>query len=89
MNRNNFPKQLAAQTILRAINNYFKTDAATAAAAAAAATTATGTTAAAGESGSSTSGKSSLTQVYFVLYDTESVNLYKSELGKLDITAKN
>lgn len=50
-----FPKQTAAQIILRAINNYFV----------------------------SVMG-SSIKQVYFVLYDTESVAIYTSELGKLD-----
>ena len=29
--------------------------------------------------------KSSIKQVFFVLYDTESVNVYTSELGKLDV----
>ena len=54
---NGFPKQLAAQTILRAINAYFK----------------------------ALPTKASLEQVYFVLYDAESVGIYTSELGKLDI----
>lgn len=55
--RNGFPKQVAAQTILRAINAYFK----------------------------SLASKSNLEQVYFVLYDPESVAIYTSELGKLEI----
>lgn len=50
-----FPKQTAAQIILRAINNYFV----------------------------SVMG-SSIKQVYFVLYDAESVGIYTSELAKLD-----
>ncbi|CAF0711562.1 unnamed protein product [Brachionus calyciflorus] len=48
---NGFPKQVAAQTILRAINNHFK-------------------------SLDATKSKSSLEQVIFVLFDTESVNVY-------------
>jgi len=50
-----FPKQTAAQTVLRAINNYFKSVM-----------------------------TSALRQVYFVLYDMDSINVYTSELGKLD-----
>lgn len=50
-----FPKQTAAQIILRAINNYFV----------------------------SVMG-SSIKQVYFCLYDSESVAIYTSELAKLD-----
>lgn len=50
-----FPKQTAAQIILRSISNYF-----------------------------TTCMTSSLKQVYFVLYDSESVAVYTSELGKLD-----
>ena len=50
-----FPKQTAAQIILRAINNYFVTVMG-----------------------------SSIKQVYFVLFDTESVGIYTSELAKLD-----
>ena len=50
-----FPKQTAAQIILRAINNYFVTVM-----------------------------SSSLKQIYFVLYDMESIGIYTSELAKLD-----
>ncbi|XP_052688123.1 core histone macro-H2A.1-like isoform X1 [Crassostrea angulata] len=50
-----FPKQTAAQIILRSISNYFVTCM-----------------------------TSSLKQVYFVLFDPESVAVYTSELGKLD-----
>ncbi|RNA39158.1 core histone macro- isoform X2 [Brachionus plicatilis] len=57
---NGFPKQVAAQTILRAINEHFK-------------------------SIESNKTKSTVDQVIFVLYDTESVNIYTSELGKLSI----
>ena len=53
--RAGFPKQTAAQIILRAINNYFVTVMG-----------------------------SSIKQVYFVLFDTESVGIYTSELAKLD-----
>ena len=53
--RNNFPKQLAAQTILKAISNYFVTVMA-----------------------------SSLKQIYFVLYDMESIGIYTIELARLD-----
>lgn len=55
---------MAAQTILRAINGYFK------------ALEAAGTTA-----------NSTVQQVYFVLYDAESVGIYTSELGKLDVNS--
>ena len=50
-----FPKQTAAQTILKAINEYFVKVMA-----------------------------SSIKQVYFVLYDMESIGIYTSELAKLD-----
>ncbi|KAL4239340.1 Core histone macro-H2A.1 [Mactra antiquata] len=50
-----FPKQTAAQIILRAISNYF-----------------------------SSSMASSIKQVYFVLYDVESVSVYTTELQRLD-----
>jgi len=50
-----FPKQTAAQTVLRAINGYFKSVM-----------------------------TSSLRQIYFVLYDAESIGIYTSELAKLD-----
>ncbi|KAL3876339.1 hypothetical protein ACJMK2_034200 [Sinanodonta woodiana] len=50
-----FPKQTAAQIILRAISNYFVTVM-----------------------------SSSLKQVYFVLFDMESISIYTSELAKLD-----
>ncbi|XP_064398914.1 core histone macro-H2A.1-like [Halichondria panicea] len=53
---NNFPKQTAAQTILRTIKDYF-----------------TGAV------------SSQITQVYFVLYDMESIGVYTLELSKLDI----
>lgn len=53
--RAGFPKQTAAQIILRAINNYFVTVM-----------------------------SSSLKQIYFVLYDMESIGVYTSELAKLD-----
>ena len=56
--RNGYPKQLAAETILRSIKKYFNEN----------------------------KGPHSLTQVMFVLYDTESVNVYLSELGKLDVS---
>ena len=49
-----WPKQLAAETVLRSIKRYFQTVMA-----------------------------SSIRQVYFVLYDKESVDIYTSELGKL------
>nr|ARC95285.1 histone macroH2A [Hydra vulgaris] len=51
---NSFPKQLAAQTILKAISNYFVTVV-----------------------------SSSLKQIYFVLYDMESIGVYTTELAKL------
>ena len=50
-----FPKQTAAQIILRAISNYFMTVM-----------------------------TSSLKQIYFVLYDMESIGVYTSELARLD-----
>lgn len=50
-----FPKQTAAQIILKAISNYFVTVM-----------------------------SSSLKQIYFVLYDMESIGVYTSELAKLD-----
>ncbi|KAI0212103.1 Core histone macro-H2A.1 [Lamellibrachia satsuma] len=53
--RGGFPKQQAAQTILRAISNYFVTVM-----------------------------SSSLKQIYFVLYDQESIAVYTSELANLD-----
>ena len=52
---NNFPKQIAAQTILKAISNYFVSVMA-----------------------------SSLKQIYFVLYDMESIGTYTMELARLD-----
>lgn len=52
---NNFPKQTAAQTILRSIKDYF-----------------------------TSAVSSQLTQIYFVLYDMESIGIYTSELAKLD-----
>ena len=53
--RGGFPKHHAAETILRAISNYFVTVM-----------------------------SSSLKQIYFVLYDQESIAVYTSELSKLD-----
>ncbi|XP_002737268.1 core histone macro-H2A.1-like [Saccoglossus kowalevskii] len=53
--RGGFPKQAAAQTIVRAIQNYFVSVMA-----------------------------SSLKQIYFVLYDMESIGIYTSEMAKLD-----
>lgn len=53
--QNNFPKQTAAQVILKAIKEYF-----------------------------STAVSSQLTQIYFVLYDMESIGIYTSELAKLE-----
>ena len=50
-----FPKQTAAQIILRAINSYFVSIM-----------------------------TSSLRQIYFVLFDMESIGIYTSELAKLD-----
>lgn len=53
--RAGFPKQTAAQIILRSISNYFASVM-----------------------------SSSLKQVYFVLYDSESVGVYTTELARLD-----
>ncbi|XP_018024509.1 core histone macro-H2A.1 [Hyalella azteca] len=53
--RAGFPKQAAAQTIIKSIHQYFVS-----------------------------SMSSSLKQVYFVLYDMESIGVYTSELAKLD-----
>ncbi|XP_060572379.1 core histone macro-H2A.1-like isoform X2 [Ruditapes philippinarum] len=53
--RAGFPKQTAAQIILRAISNYF-----------------------------ASSMSSSIKQVYFVLFDVESVTVYTTELQRLD-----
>lgn len=53
--RAGFPKQQAAQTILKAISNYFVSVM-----------------------------SSSLKQIYFVLYDKESADIYAAELAKLD-----
>lgn len=53
--RNGFPKQTAAQLILKAISNHFV---------------------------SSTS--SSLKNIYFVLFDSESIGIYLQEMAKLD-----
>lgn len=52
---NNFPKQVAAQTILKSISNYFVTVM-----------------------------SSSIKQIYFVLYDMESIGVYTTELARLD-----
>lgn len=52
---NNFPKQTAAQAILKSIKEYF-----------------------------TASVSSQLTQIYFVLFDMESIGIYTSELAKLD-----
>lgn len=52
--QNGFPKQTAAQLILKAISNYFVSVMA-----------------------------STIKQVYFVLYDQESVNIYTTELAKI------
>jgi len=52
---NNFPKQVAAQTILKSISNYFVTVI-----------------------------KSPLKQIYFVLYDMESIGVFTTELARLD-----
>jgi histone H2A len=60
---NGFPKQAAAQTILRAINAYFK------------------------NLSEKKINEAQPNQVYFVLYDPESVSIYTSELSKLDINA--
>ncbi|CAH1246183.1 H2AFY [Branchiostoma lanceolatum] len=54
--RAGWPKQTAAQLILKAISNYF-----------------------------SSQMTSSIKQVYFVLFDMESIGVYTSELAKLDI----
>ena len=53
--QNNFPKQTAAQTILKSIKDYF-----------------------------TSAVSSQLTQIYFVLYDMESIGIYTSELAKLE-----
>lgn len=53
--QNNFPKQAAAQAILKSIKEYF-----------------------------TSSVSSQLTQIYFVLFDMESIGIYTSELAKLD-----
>ena len=53
--RAGFPKQQAAQTILKAISNYFVNVM-----------------------------SSSLKQIYFVLFDMESIGIYTAELAKLD-----
>lgn len=53
--RAGFPKQHAAQLILKAISNYFVNVM-----------------------------SSSLKQIYFVLYDMESIGIYTSELARLD-----
>ncbi|XP_074649577.1 core histone macro-H2A.1-like isoform X2 [Tubulanus polymorphus] len=53
--RNGFPKQTAAQIILKAISNYFVTVM-----------------------------SSSLKQIYFVLFDMESIGIYTMELARLD-----
>lgn len=53
---NGFPKQTAAQTILKAISNYFVTVM-----------------------------SSSLKQIYFVLYDMESIGVYTLELARLEV----
>ena len=60
--RNGYPKQVAAQTILRAINNHFKNN-----------------------EKPKSKDKSSIEKISFVLYDMESVNVYTSELAKLEI----
>lgn len=52
---NNFPKQVAAQTILKSISNYFVTVMA-----------------------------SSIKQIFFVLYDMESIGVYTLELARLE-----
>lgn len=52
---NNFPKQVAAQTILKSISNYFVTVM-----------------------------SSPLKQIYFVLYDMESIGVFTTELARLD-----
>jgi len=55
LDRAGFPKQQAAQTILKAISNYFVNVM-----------------------------SSSLKQIYFVLFDMESIGIYTAELAKLD-----
>lgn len=52
---NEFPKQIAAQTILKSISNYFVTVM-----------------------------SSPIKQIYFVLYDMESIGVYTTELARLD-----
>lgn len=52
---NEFPKQVAAQTILKSISNYFVTVM-----------------------------SSPIKQIYFVLYDMESIGVYTTELARLD-----
>jgi len=52
---NQFPKQIAAQTILKSISNYFVTVM-----------------------------SSPIKQIYFVLYDMESIGVYTTELARLD-----
>jgi hypothetical protein len=54
--RNGYPKQVAAETILRSINSYCR----------------------------ELKTPSSMKEIRFVLYDSESVGVYMSELGKLD-----
>ncbi|KAF7696601.1 core histone macro-H2A.1 [Silurus meridionalis] len=53
--RNGFPKQMAAQLILKAINSYFVSTM-----------------------------SSSIKNVYFVLFDSESIGIYVQEMAKLD-----
>lgn len=55
LHRNGFPKQLAAQLILKAISNHFVS-----------------------------SSSSSLKNIYFVLFDSESIGIYLQEMAKLD-----
>ncbi len=66
MKSNGYPKQTAAQTILRAIHAYFRD-----------------------LDKAGTAHKSCIERVIFVLYDTDSVNIYTSELAKLDVNANN
>ncbi len=54
---NSYPKQTAAQTILRCIKNYY----------------------------AATAQSSTVKQVFFVLYDMESIGIYTSELARLDL----
>lgn len=54
--RNGFPKQTAAQLILKAISNHFVS-----------ATT------------------SSLKNIYFVMFDSESIGIYLQEMTKMDV----